>query len=292
MKKELVATISSSMRFYTEEARRLNIFKWDAFSKIYEPQYDLIHCAPMTPEQEKEEHDRLLEEHKAKMRKSDYLIVINKDCYIGEGVKEEIAYADEIGLGVLYSEYQPGYEYLGAICHNGNTYYLRAPELHYMEDGITEHPDFILSDNIKKIRLAAVPGIPNANHVQYEQDEIIKCMKSEYMQELFSTGLMKVEWGNSASKCDEGPIRLCVIDPSMIVGKVITLGRKYLFIKPNGLFTEVFKDDSDLLAYMRYSGTVKRRDDESGITDVSKIRITTWDIWHNELSEEYLKTIS
>lgn len=295
MKKDLVATISSSMKFYTEEVKRLNIFKWGVFLKIYKPQHDLIHCESMTPEEKKEDYNRLLEEHKAKMRKSDYLIVINKDGYIGNGVKEEIAYADEIGLGILYTEYIPEYTYIGTICHDGHTYYLRAPKLGYMEDSITECNDFILSEEIKKIRLASIADKPNVNNVQYGTDDIIKSLKNERIQTLLSTNQMSVEWGSSAEKYNlGGALRLNTIDPKMVVGKVNVLGKKYLFITPNNTFTTIFNnsDESDLLAYMRYIGKVDKREDGSNISDVSSIIITTWDIWYNKLSEEYLKTIS
>lgn len=281
------------MRFYIDWVRRLDIPRWEIFSKIYEPQLDLKHFASMTPEEEKEEHNRLLEEHKAKIRKSDYLIVINKDGYIGDGVKEEIAYADEIGLGILYTEYIPEYTYIGTICHNGHTYYLRSPKSHYMKDGITECDDFIISNNVKMIRLAAVPDKPNANHVQYSTDSIIKALNAERIQELFSIDRMVVEWGSSLEKYHEGGTRLVTISPSMTIGSVVTLGSKYLFIKPNTRFKEIFgeSDGSDLIAYMRYVGKVEKREDGSGISDVTDIIITTWDIWYNELNEEYLNSI-
>lgn len=281
------------MRFYIDWVRRLDIPRWEIFSKIYEPQLDLKHFASMTPEEEKEEHNRLLEEHKAKIRKSDYLIVINKDGYIGDGVKEEIAYADEIGLGILYTEYVPGYTYIGEIWHNGHPYYLISSKSHYMKDDITECDDFIISNNVKMIRLAAVPDKPNVNHIQYSTDSIIKALKAERIQALFSIDGLRVEWGSSLEKYNEGSFRLVTISPSMTVGSVVALGSKYLFIRPNTRFEEIFgeSDGSDLIAYMRYTGKVRKREDGSDISDVTDINITTWDIWYNGLNEEYLNSI-
>lgn len=42
--------------------------------------------------------------HKQKIDMSDYIYVINKDGYIGDSTKSEIAYAKEHGKGILYYE--------------------------------------------------------------------------------------------------------------------------------------------------------------------------------------------
>lgn len=42
--------------------------------------------------------------HKEKIRMSDEIFVINKDHYIGESTKNEIKYAESLGLKVTYME--------------------------------------------------------------------------------------------------------------------------------------------------------------------------------------------
>ncbi len=52
-------------------------------------------------EQEKELLDEL---HKAKIDMSDAIYVVNVDGYIGESVRSEIAYAEEMGKEIMYLE--------------------------------------------------------------------------------------------------------------------------------------------------------------------------------------------
>ena len=46
----------------------------------------------------------LKEMHRQKIRMSDAIYVINVDGYIGEGTKDEIAYAKSLGKRILYLE--------------------------------------------------------------------------------------------------------------------------------------------------------------------------------------------
>lgn len=284
MKKELVATISSSISFYNEEAERLDLPKWSIFSTIYE--LEILPLAmvylPLSPEETTKELETLMKDHKAKIAKSDYLIVINKDNYIGESVTEEIAYADENGVGILYTEYDSSIEYIGSIEYNGHTLYLRAPNLHYMEDTITQLPTFKLSEGLKKIKLAAIPDVPNVNGYTYSKEEIKKAMSSNRIMELIETGSLGVEYGSSTSKCASVDM---FIDLQFVVGTVVLLGSNYLFIKPNKKFDEVFAEDEYILAYMRY--IVSNLD-----VDNRDLIIINWDIHLNELPEGYLDTIS
>lgn len=99
MQKRKVVTLCGSLRFWDkmqEVSERLEL----------EEGYVVLGIVPHVLDRDLTEQDRQLlgELHRAKIDLSDAIFVVNVDGYIGDSVRNEIAYAKKKGKAVLYLE--------------------------------------------------------------------------------------------------------------------------------------------------------------------------------------------
>ena len=94
-----IVTICGSLRF---------IHKIQEIAEILELKNGWVVLAPIPHTLDKEltdqEKDLLGDIHKAKIDLSDAIFVVNADGYLGEAVKEEIAYARDKGKEIFFLE--------------------------------------------------------------------------------------------------------------------------------------------------------------------------------------------
>lgn len=221
--------------------------------------------------------------------KFDYIIMLSQ---IDEDVvKWSYAFEDAYRT-ILYLE-KPD----DAICSiniGDTTLYIKRPSNGILNDSIfrADGISYELEPDIHMIRAASVPDIPNINGIIYTKESIVDALMSDRFKELIHANMMNVEFGSSRDK--QQPIaRFQTIEPIYVVGEVKAVGDRFLFIKSNDTFIEVFKEnnDSELVGFMRYFSELLKTDEKKPHI-AEKIRIITWDIWHaSELPLLYLESL-
>lgn len=223
--------------------------------------------------------------HERYIDQSDYLLVINKDGYIGKSTAEEIEYARGKDLTILYTELN-NTSNIGIIGNSGESLYIEIPKNHYINDWILGNSEFV-DTNMKKILLAARPGMPNVNGYQYELPDLLNVLSSEGISELFDTNSFEVEYGRSEVKADRTSI-----DPTEVCGTVRAVGYRYLLIQiyPD-IFNKVFADIeiTTLAAHMRSNGV--RVNEYKSVVYMHIVYIITWDIAVASFPDHYWEKI-
>lgn len=145
-----------------------------------------------------------------------------------------------------------------------------------------------LLGDIHMIRLASRPGIPNVNGYTYTKEALDNGVNKELIKELLKNNSLYAEYGNGKDKIYSMD-RASTIDLRYVIGTVVAMSDKYLFIKENKNYqTHLPLEDSSYLAYMRYMAKCV---DDNKVCD-NDINIITWDISDkSDLPKKYLASL-